>query len=550
MLRRDDFEEMLESVAAINVSQETSTQKFDKIQDRKRRRVDELYAARPRPRYDNEYLGTHGVSSEYAFTDQDIEDIKFDETLIRNNLQNENTEIMLDDVLLDNQPIVSIGDVVNQPIIHTEDDVNRLGENSANRRINVRMEIMETAFEERIKTFRIYNIRHKDPKRFLEESREHFRTTLTELLLTYPTVKLGSLLVCDFKKMENDYVIEQPKYFQTHAEVISVTSDFTEWFMECVMSRLLGYLENFTEEGSGWALVSISYLEFRVNKFSPLNGSSYIDLPPEIKNKRACLNVVNIDNQCFKYAVLAGLFFNPEHDGKRHSKQTREHNNTLVSYYEKYKNKLDMTGISYPVKIHEIQKFERQNMKVNVNGKIANISVNVYVLNMDVNRTLLVSPIHMSKQRYSSSHHVNLLLHHRYDLYQTASDELAAILRDSTFGNSNIHYHFSYIKNMSALVSKQISNHNGARLICDRCINHFKEESVFKAHIKMCKHLNKVAIRMPTEKQKKLSFRNYKNKKRKPFVIYADTETFLKKMAPDEENRSKTHKIQKHEVYG
>lgn len=547
MLRRDDFDDMLDSVAAINVSQETPTQKLDKIQDRKRRRVDELYAATSRRRYDNDYLGKHGVNSEYMFTDQDIADLQFDETLIRNNIENENTEINLDDVVIDDAP--------DQPIVHGEDVIN-LEENSVNNehagdvQDNVRIELVEAAFQNRIKTFRICNIRHRDPKGFLEESMERFKTSLTELLLTYPTVKMGSLLVCNFRKMENDYVIEEPKYFQTCTEVISVTSDFDEWFMECVQSRLLGYLEEFTEQGSGWALVDISYLEFRVNKYTPLNGSSFIELPPEIKNKRACLNVRNMDNQCFKYAVLAGLYFNPEHDGKRHSKSTRENNNTLVSYYEKYKNKLDMSGISYPVKIHEISKFEKQNMRVDVNGKIANISVNVYMLNMDKNRTLLVSPIHVSKQRYSTSHHVNLLLHHSYDLYQTESDELAAILKDSRVGNSNIHYHFSYIKSMSALVSKQISNSNGARYICDRCINHFKEESVFKDHIKMCKNLNKVAIRMPTEKQKKLSFRNYKNKKKKPFVIYADTETFLKKLAPDEENRSRTNKIQKHEVYG
>lgn len=50
----------------------------------------------------------------------------------------------------------------------------------------------------------------------------------------------------------------------------------------------------------------------------------------------------------------------------------------LVSYYEKYKNKLDMNCISYSVNIYEIQKFKKQNMSVDIKGKISNTSV-IYI---------------------------------------------------------------------------------------------------------------------------------------------------------------------------
>ena len=35
----------------------------------------------------------------------------------------------------------------------------------------------------------------------------------------------------------------------------------------------------------------------------PQRGAGYIDLPANIKNKRAVINVKNKDNRCFEYAI-------------------------------------------------------------------------------------------------------------------------------------------------------------------------------------------------------------------------------------------------------
>jgi len=50
--------------------------------------------------------------------------------------------------------------------------------------------------------------------------------------------------------------------------------------------------------------VSIDGLQLRINNVNPLRGSTYIDLPTFIKNKKAVINVKNNDNKCFKYAIL------------------------------------------------------------------------------------------------------------------------------------------------------------------------------------------------------------------------------------------------------
>ena len=63
-----------------------------------------------------------------------------------------------------------------------------------------------------------------------------------------------------------------------------------------------------------------------------MRGSSYIDLRPFIKNKKACVNVQNEDDQCFRRAVLSAL-------------HPASININRVSTYVSYKNKLNFEGI-------------------------------------------------------------------------------------------------------------------------------------------------------------------------------------------------------------
>ncbi|KAK9745788.1 hypothetical protein QE152_g6622 [Popillia japonica] len=47
---------------------------------------------------------------------------------------------------------------------------------------------------------------------------------------------------------------------------------------------------------------------FNINKFTPQLGSSYIELPKQIKKKEACINVRNNDEGCFGWAVVSALY--------------------------------------------------------------------------------------------------------------------------------------------------------------------------------------------------------------------------------------------------
>ena len=62
------------------------------------------------------------------------------------------------------------------------------------------------------------------------------------------------------------------------------------------------------ERGSGWSLKRILHLVVNINKYNYMRLASYIPLPKDIKDKKACINVNIDDNKCIMQPVLAGLY--------------------------------------------------------------------------------------------------------------------------------------------------------------------------------------------------------------------------------------------------
>ncbi|KAK5648360.1 hypothetical protein RI129_003252 [Pyrocoelia pectoralis] len=100
---------------------------------------------------------------------------------------------------------------------------------------------------------------------------------------------------------------------------------------------------------------------------------------------------------------------------------------------------------------------------------------------------------------------------------------------------------FVWIKNMSALFSKQLSNKGHRKFICNRCLNHFSTDLILQKHTIHCHQLNKCAIRLPNETEMHLQFKNFL-----PFVIYADLESILEKFSRAGDEGSNTRVCEKH----
>jgi len=93
--------------------------------------------------------------------------------------------------------------------------------------------------------------------------------------------------------------------------------------------------------------------------------------------------VKNTDSKCFVWSVLAAL-----HPGA--------HDPNRLSNYVDYENSLNISGLSFPLAVKDVPKFEKQN---------PSISVSVLCLGDQGGFV----PLHVSKER-DRPHHVNLFL--------------------------------------------------------------------------------------------------------------------------------------------
>jgi len=76
--------------------------------------------------------------------------------------------------------------------------------------------------------------------------------------------------------------------------------------------------------------------------------------PPWLSKKKCTVNVKNFDSKCFAWSVLAAL--HPDaHDPNR-----------LYNYVD-YENSLSISGLTFPLAVKDVPKFEKQNQSISVN---------------------------------------------------------------------------------------------------------------------------------------------------------------------------------------
>jgi len=273
---------------------------------------------------------------------------------------------------------------------------------------------IDTAFENRVLTGAVINYNHIEPRQFLEDASDLVLRHVQKLLQKHNCVKVNTVFNGEFVAGDK----RANKSVNTKNFELFRTSDLREWYERRVIEPTLTALEEFQERDSGWALSRILDLTVNINKYNPMRAGCNIKLPREIMLKRAVVTVQSKDNTCFAWAVVAALY-----PAENHTERT--------SSYPYYKTVLNFENIEFPVTLNQIKKFELLN----------GISINVYTIE-DKN----IVPIRLTEHKKDK--HVNLL-------YIQESQDIG---------------HFVWIKNLSRLVTLQLSKHNGKKYICDRYV--------------------------------------------------------------------------------
>lgn len=358
-----------------------------------------------------------------------------------------------------------------------------------------------SALKNRIKTFCIRPDGNGDIPSVLRSIKPKLVEVIISILNVFTAIKFNIFVECEFKHPTGESSL---KNLKTRNVIVYRTSDIDNLITNA-FNKIHAEKEECQLKGSGWKFHKIVKIELRINKFNPLRGANHIKLPKRIEDTKAVINVQNVDDYCFKYAILSKYC---------DSKSSVRVNNYINN--EKLENKYDWTCVKYPVSLSDISKFEKVN----------NISINVFGLN-DVDE---VFPL------------------------KVCDDELADHT-DLLYITKDTNSHYCYIRDFEKLVGYQKSKLGRRLKICKRCFAHFDNqhdknaEDKFVDHKRLCLEHETARCEFPSYDS--ISFKNPHRSKKVRFVIYADFETLLKPIDNCKENPSTswTNPYQKHVPY-
>lgn len=349
--------------------------------------------------------------------------------------------------------------------------------------------IIATAFKNRIVTYRLNPSEDHiclTSEDFFNENQKDLTQLIMKCINKHNCIKINFELFAYFLLPKTNET--QLKSFVTKYQIINHSTDFNELFLN--LSHIFKTkLAEFEQCESGWSYLSMSHLEINVNKYCPLRGGMFIDLPKSIKHTKSCVNIKNNDNCCFLWCIVAALY-------------PTKNNVCRTKSYPHYNTVLNTKGMSFPPSFTDIKIFEKNN---------DDISVNVYGLDKQCSVT---GPLYLTTNR--KKNHINLLyIEH---------------------GNRG---HYCLIKNLVRLVHRQVTRHKGKLFLCEACLQFFNNESKYLSH--QCNHI----ISILPEKNSVLKFKNYERQLRINFIIYADFECLL--LNSNEQNCENTESLKLHQ---
>jgi hypothetical protein len=259
---------------------------------------------------------------------------------------------------------------------------------------------------------------------------------------------------------------------------------------EQIISKLVDDFHNHLEDSADSSpFTGIMKIDIKLSKSKNIFGGSFVELPENIKNKRACVNIKNNDDKCFLWSLIASKHYN---DIKK----------IEVKHYKKYIDSVVIPDTAtFPVSVDDIGDWEKAN----------NMKINVFSLDEDETIKLEYNTIHKNKNV------VNLLLYKN---------------------------HYVWLKNIDRFDASNVSKNSVYR--CMQC-NEFRAATreLLNKHTQKCLLSDKSPdMNMPKCGKDTMKFINNQNQFMHPFHVVADFESTLELV--EDINESSTTKYQRH----
>ena len=200
-------------------------------------------------------------------------------------------------------------------------------------------------------------------------------------------------------------------------------------------------IQNLEGSTSNLRFRTILSITIHYDKFDPTRAGSFIELPEWIKSKKACINIKNKDQTCFKYCIQSVVY----------DKISKHHPEEMFHYNKLNDDILNWDGVKFPTCNRDIDRFEENNNL---------ISINVFETDDCLNDNKII--IHRGTKNRNAKYEIDLL-----KVYDK--------------GNN---YHYVLVKNKSRLLNCQSNKNINKKHYCHHCLNPFSSEKAYKNHLK------------------------------------------------------------------
>ncbi len=165
-------------------------------------------------------------------------------------------------------------------------------------------------------------------------------------------IRIQPILLCNLIQIDAATGTVRRREVTPFSIQADISSDF---FLTNTINRLLEMISKFMKNGSNWRLEGVTEFCLRITRYRSCpqvkgRGSSH-KLPKELADKHAVVNVLNDDDECFRYALLSVL----------HYKDVRKEYRRKPWAYTKWLNEHNWEGITFPMTTAQLPIFERNN---------------------------------------------------------------------------------------------------------------------------------------------------------------------------------------------
>lgn len=341
-----------------------------------------------------------------------------------------------------------------------------------------------------IKTFWPRNLDRYDLLTFLANVKEKVKGTI-RLRARHTAVKWYILARVQLYREDGEGRVHTVEpYFRSFTSRLLTPTELTETEINQACHKVMAGLEKYIRESSGWIVKTVQSLQVHTIDYRPLSASTYIELPTTLKCSQSLLNIKNEDNRCFLYCILAKLYPNVSAPDR-------------ASSYLPCEKEINVSGLTFPMTLTQIDRFERLNK---------NISVNMFGFEASH-----IIPLKITKNT-NRRKHVNLLL----------------------FSHNNVS-HYCLIRNFDRFL-KRTKKAKKAHFFCYYCLTGFTKRQLLLNHIPSCQVHGPQKVILPTPgKNDTVTFLDHLKAMRIPFIIYADFETIQEPVQTCENSGEKSH---------